>query len=245
MNKNIYFDHAYTGDQNHSFLMQLKKYGFKVTDFLVKHPNLDCRFLYFGKGSYLEFVHSPTKVVKIPGFSFGAKKDLKKLYERYTQSGLSCTFYHRNYNWQENKKDHLPGWNFIEFKNKGFRTFYPWFTEYEPNPNSKRKFTPVKHPNGVTGICGHEFIVNKVGRAFFEKILETKIKNEITLKCGTTFYFSDGLTNYHSRVILSTSSLKKSMTYMKKAELVSFEKKDAILIKNPSPNRMWDLLIVQ
>lgn len=246
MNINIYFDHSYTGDQNHAFLMQLKKYGFDVTDFLVKHPNSDCRFLYFGKGSYLEFIHCPdkNKDLKTPGISFGVKKDLKKLYEKYSQSGLACSYSHRNYNWHENNKDRLPGWNFIEFKNKGFRTFYPWFTEYEPNPNSKRKFTPVKHPNGVTGIFGHEFIINKAGRVFFERILETKIKDKITLKCGTSFYFKEGLTNYHSKVILESSNLKKTLSFMRKAQMVSFAGKDSILIKNPSPNyRMWDLLI--
>lgn len=247
MNKNIYFDHTFTGDQNHSFLKKLKKMGFKVNDFMVKHPNADCRFLYFGKGSYLEFIHTPdeNKILKRPGFSFGAKKNLEALFKKYKKSGLNCSFTHRNYNWHVNKKDYLPGWNFLEFKKIGFKTFYPWFTEYEPNPNSKRKFTQIKHPNCVTGIWGHEFVVNQSGRDFFRRVLGTKIQDKIILNCGTSFYFKEGRTNFHSKVILKTSNFKKTNSYIKRADLINFEGRDGILIENPSPNMlMWDLLII-
>ncbi len=248
MIKTIFFDHAYSGDQNHSFYKQLHKMGFTISEFMVKHPNSDCCFLYFGKGSYLEFVHNPdkNKILKKPGLSFAVRNNLEALLEKYKRIGLKCVFSHRNYNWRENNKDHLPGWNFLEFKKLGFRTFFPWFTEYEPNPNSKRKFIPVKHPNSVTGIWGHEFVINERGRDFFQGILGTKIKKKVTLDCGTVFYFKEGKNNHHSKVILKTKNIKKTSSFMKGADTISFDGRDGILIRNPSKEQwMWDILIIK
>jgi len=88
-------------------------------------------------------------------------------------------------------------------------------------------------------------VVNQSGRDFFQKVLGTKIQDKIILNCETNFYFKEGRTNYHSKVILKTSNFKITSSYIKRADSINFEGRDGILIENPSPNmRMWDLLII-
>lgn len=248
MDKNIYFDHTYTGDQGHQLWKKLGRLGFTLDKLEVKHPNDSCRFILFEKPSYLEFIHSSGQkyAKKCPGFSFGVRSDLKSFFNKLKKKKIDCTFMHRNYDWAKNDKDYLPGWNFVDFKNFGIRTFFPWITEYEQDPAVKVRKRWAKHPNAVSHIIGHEFVINERGEKFFSNLLGTKIQDKVILSCGTILYFSRGQTNFHSKVILGSKNLKKTKTFMAKLKVIDFCGKDGILIPNPSSNkRMWDIIITQ
>ncbi len=242
----INFDHTFTSDQDHRFWKSLSRQGFHLEEKASEHPGQICRFIKFETLPYLEFIHASKKVnlVKAPGLSFATNSDLEALYKKLCRQKLKCTFLHRNYDRKLNDFERRPGWNFIFFKNLGFQTLFPWFTEYEPYLGKRRKLKPVKHPNGVSAIVGHEFSVNAKGRAFFSQIFKISINKKVTLKDGTVFYFKSGRQNYHSKVILNSKDLSKTKKFMKLAKEIDFHGKDALLLKNPSPNRrMWSLVI--
>lgn len=244
MDKTVFFDHCYTIDQKHIFLKKLAKLGFAIDDVTVNHPNSSCRFILFPNDRYLEFVYTsnPKRSLK-PGIAFGSSSSLEAKKEKLQKLGLQCEFEHRNYNWKENNKDRLPGWNYVLFKSLGIRTFYPWFNSYDP---PRRPKTLKDHPNKVIDIIGHEFAVNEKGIEFFSKILGVSIKDKTVLRNGETFYFKKGKTNLYTKVILSSSNLKKTKSFMKSAEDVEYEGKQGLLIRNPlQNNRMWEIVIVE
>lgn len=247
MNKKIYFDHTYTGDQNHKFWKKLGKLGFILHTKKAEHPDAVCQFIMFEKPGYLEFAHclDRSSIDTRPGFSFGIENDLKTFFNKLRRKNINCSFSHRNYNWKENSEDDLPGWNFLNFKNTGIRTFYPWITEYQSSPAGKVKVkNSFSHPNGVTHVIGHEFVINNAGEKFFGQILGTKIKDQITLSCGRVLYFKRGRTCYHSKVILKSKNMENTKLYIPNMKGIIFDDKEVLLISNPSPyKRMWDIII--
>ncbi len=63
-----------------------------------------------------------------PGLSFSADKSLKKTYEdnKGKFSRFDISFSHKNYDWKNESKEHLAGWNFVEF-NDNFLPQIPLF----------------------------------------------------------------------------------------------------------------------
>jgi hypothetical protein len=239
MDANIYFDHTYTMDREFGFLESLIKAGFTVHDKTTEHPDVECRFIMLADKKYLEFVHPKHEKNSFfsPGISFGYKTSLKALYDSLKPlEVLKASYTHRNYNWAENSTDYLPGWNYLNFGISAVKSFNPWFTEYETREGVSLE--APEHPNGISGVLGHTFELNQVGRAFFELVLKTKIKDKIVLNDGTTLFFRDSDNNRHSQVILGSSNMTKTMYYLGQGS------NGEIAIKNPSSNEnMWDLVI--
>lgn len=243
MKSKIFFDHAYTVDTHHKFLEKLSRLGFTVSKDVVSHPGSICCFIKFETKPYLEFIHNPSR--KFPGISFGCEGELKDLNRSYLKKGLSTNLTHRNYNWDENNIDHLPGWNFLDFNNRGFGTFYPWFTEYEARPNKKRKLSVQSHKNKVSGVIGHEFVLNSKGFDFFKRVLGGSVRSKFVLSNENVIHLREGETNYYSKVILRSKNLDKTAKFMSGQKFESFDGEDSILIENPSEDkRMWDIVIV-
>jgi hypothetical protein len=245
----IFFDHTFTEDLNHQFVDTLEEIGFSPEEKIVEHPGqLFCKFIKFGK-QYLEFADSKEGGIGIerPGISLGAKSlDLYKKKIK-NDTSLEFEFIHKNYNWKENRSDSLPGWNFLVFKNTNLKSFEQWFIEYEARPDSSQ-FSSSKvqnHPNGVTAIKGVEIELNPSGVKFFEQVFGERVKEEMILPDGFTFYF-----RFHERdnryisVVLKTHDFNKTKSFIKDPELIDYQGSPSIRVKNPrSKTCMWDLII--
>lgn len=253
MDKNLYFDHSFTVDQNHKFLKKLIKLGFTANPDTWNHPGgAVCRHIMFAsknpvKKNYLEFVHNAGKKpkYKTPGFSFGYTKGLKKLNEKLVASGkIKTKFVHRNYDWKKGDNEYRPGWNFVTFKNSGVNSIYPWITEYEKPKGwspKKRKPAPI-HRNKIKSIAGFEFEINAKGEKFFELMCGRKEEAVLTFGPGFKLYFESGKKTKIKNVILKSDNIK---AFIKKHKLkqTSFRGKPATIIKNPNPD-MWSIIVI-
>ncbi len=250
MNKLIHFDHCYTMDRNHLFLKKLGLLGFSLDPRTIIHPgNRHCRFIEFKDNTYLEFINQAPPAKKSSGFSFIYKGKLKSFFEMSKRKGVfKLKYIHRNYNWKENNKDNLPGWNFVTFSKTGIIKFYPWFTEYE-SKKKRKKSPPSKthsHKNGIVGVHGHEFVLNERGREFFSTIFGCKITDILKASDGIFYYFKRGRSNRHTKVILKSKDLKKTSKITKIKTQIVYEGHLALNIKNPNEGRHnWDVLIIE
>jgi len=250
-------DHIYTRDQNHKFLKKLEKMGFQIDPATVKHPGgLTCRFITFrdekdGPRKYLEFASvSPdpkARQIRCPGISFSTTTPIGKVLERklpqLKKHGLRFKFKHLNYEWKDGDQERGPGWNFVEFPNLGFRTLYPWITEYEPNPNKPTPKRPkISHPNGIRGIAAIEIEINQAGRRFFERLLSRPLSRPVQIASQPTLYFTEGKRTAIRSIILEASDPKKLVAFSFDDE-IRWRGRAARLITNPNPN-MWDLIVI-
>jgi len=218
MHKNIFIDHMYTDDKNHKYLKKLEKAGFILDKKEVEHPGRAfCRFIKLENRQYLEFVNVKKggNPHVSPGFSLGYKNNLKNYYKSISKKvDFRVGFFHKNYDWKNDDKSNLPGWNFVTFSKLGFRTFFPWMTEYEPRPNEKnsnKDFKLPKHPNTVYGLYGVEFKVNEAAKKFFSKVLFIKAEGSLSLAKGSKIIFSEtGRPSRFERVILKCRNFKKA-----------------------------------
>ncbi|MCP4912366.1 MAG: hypothetical protein GY909_04550 [Oligoflexia bacterium] len=243
----LIFDHCFTKDTNHKFFKKLIKMGFNDLGFTTVHPKENiCKFIKFDDHQYLEFISTKYKEdeKKKPGLSFKSTGKLKMIYDKIKKKrGVNANWFHRNYNWKENSKDVLPGWNFVDFKHVPFRNIWFWLTEYEP-PKKGLKRIPFSssHPNGVYAFEAIVIEANKKSKIFFEKLFGAK-KEGLSKKSQVIFI--DSKRTRHSLVILKCKSLKKAQKYIK-APIKEMYGYEGLFIKNPSDNdRMWDILIIE
>ena len=215
----------------------------------VEHPGKAfCTFISFnGKTNrgyhYLEFVNVKKGGIKCayPGLAFGYTKGLRILLKKI-QNKFQVSFVHKNYNWKEDNKSILPGWNFLTFKKLKFRGITTWFNEFEKKLN-EQKVVKVTHPNGVEKVSSLHFELNKEGLKFYEKLLGKKINNGTRLACGTMFYYTKAKSNKMITVHLECKNLKKLKRDFPYDGELEFLGKEAVRIRNP--NNMWDIIITE
>lgn len=252
MDKNLYFDHSYTQDKNHRFLMRLERLGFTISSETMEHPGgAVCRFILFNaknprKRNYLEFVHTKPghKAKTIAGFSFGYANGLEKFHKKIKKK-IPSKYIHRNYNWKEDSRNRHPGWNFLTFKNPGIKSFYPWITEYERPKgwSPKKRKTPRPHANKIDSIVGFEFEINSSGAKFFKNMCGRKNESVLKFGQGVKFYFNEGRSTKIKNVILHSPNLKNFIKKYKVDGEITFQGRPAALIKNPDP-KMWNIIII-
>jgi hypothetical protein len=243
----IYFDHCYTPDQNHRFLKRLESLGFIFNPETVEHPGKAfCRFLMFPcaeisgrKAQYLEFVHCEGKGYRTPGLLLGYSGSLKRFAKKLAPV-LDVDFFHKNYDWKENSKDALPGWNFLTFKNLGFRTLNAYFIQYEKGPKRHKRPAP-KHPNGVESLYAVEFEIEKRGRSYFKKIFGSRWNEKIKVR-NSFFFFKKGKRTDIRRVILKSKNIDKFIASYDIDREIVWNGRRAALISNPSGK--WDIVII-
>lgn len=243
MDKNINFDYSYTSDSNHLFLKKLLKLGFNKSPKDIEHPGKRfCSFIEFknpiGVNAYLEFINVKKggNEIKYPGFSFSYKNDLDSCFKKLSKkSKIQPCFSHKNYYWRENSIDRLPGWNFVTFEKLGFKTIYPWFTEYEP-PHIKRKRFD-NHSNMARTLIGFDLTLNSRGLNFFQEVMKVKIKDKIELSDGTIWNIKQGRLNKLSSINLRASSLN----FFRSLDIIQEEKRVRII--NPSGTQFWNISI--
>ena len=160
MDKKIFIDHCFNVDQNHRFFKKLERLGFTLDKHMMEHPGKAyCKFIVF-KGEnprqrfYLEFVSIGKGGIPFhtPGLSLGYESHLAKFHKKINKL-LPGKFWHKNFSWKENSQDHLPGWNFIEFKTPIIKNINIWFTEYEFEKKRKKLKIP-NHRNAVRSLHG-------------------------------------------------------------------------------------------
>jgi hypothetical protein len=240
------FDHCYTSDPKHRFLKRLKRLGFEEVAKPVRHPDESyCRFIMFRGGNptgtmYLEFIHRvPPK--SFPGLSFGYDSDLEKL---KSTMRLNSRLIHRNYDWHKQPKcERRPGWNFLLFYNRNFRSIHFWVTQYDSIAEKNRRKRVATKVNGVRGVSGLDLQLNKYGLKFLESILQQRISNSVRLACGTILWIQAGSVNRVRAVVMRTGNVRKWAKEVGIRDLVTFRNKVAARIANPTP-RMWDLLLI-
>jgi hypothetical protein len=198
---------------------------------------------------YLEFVHIGRggEEEKTPGLSFGYVENLEAFSKKIANK-IKIKFTHKNYDWINNAKDRLPGWNMLNFKKAPINNIFTWFTEYEPISNkSKKKPKSKPHPNSVYSIHGIKLILNKKSKANLEKILCKKLGAKNKLSDGTFLYIEEGKKDKFETIILNCKSFKKARPYFKNCDEVVFDNMNAIHIVNNSKDKkvMWDLLVIE
>ncbi|MCB0355451.1 MAG: hypothetical protein KDD40_00500 [Bdellovibrionales bacterium] len=224
--------------------------GFVHEKQIVEHPGKAfCRFIKFEsesykKVAYLEFIDQRVSQPKFsnPGLSLGFTGKLESLFKKL-KNKLSCTFLHKNYDWKKDNISRLPGWNFLNFKNTGIKSYYPWLTEYEKHPKRKRSLKAPKHKNTVYKLLKIELDVNKKGLIFYEKLFSQKIKDKTILSCNTELLYKKARSNSYKRVVLACRDLDKFHKVAKKADKINYEGQPAALIKNPAKG--WDIVVVE
>lgn len=243
MDKNIRFDHSYTNDQSHRFLKKLISLGFKKGDYDVEHPGKHfCSFIEFknpnGNNTYLEFIHTGRGGVRMscPGLSFGYEKNLESYFKTIKKSVYQPHFSHKNYDWKNNSKDRLPGWNFVTFKKLGFRTIEPWFTEYEP-PRKNRNWNN-DHKNGANTLLGGKLVLNPKGIEFMQSILKLQIKDGFQLSDGTYWEVKKGSSNKMLQINLGAKNLDSFPSKY-------LSRNKTVLISNPNGKAYWDICIYE
>jgi hypothetical protein len=244
------YDHAYTPDQAHRFLKQLKKMGFKPSENTVEHHGKHfCHFILFRDSMkvvpvYLEFIHVGRggKKVGHSGLSLRAVGSLEKASKEIFRSGLKGKLVHKNYDWKAGGRDRRPGWNFLNFKNVGFRKLYPWITEYEVNPNYRGRRMPTqRHPNGVRRLLALEIEIDAKGARFFERLLGRKVDQPLRLPGGQKIYFTRGKQTRLRAIVLEADSTRRFKQF--KLQMNSeWRGRRACSIENPSGH--WNLLLV-
>lgn len=257
MSTKIEMDHFNTKDQNHKFFNALGKMGFNLYPNETLHMGgKRCRFIFLENDQYLEFITTRNKdyIKKKPGLSFRSKGKLEKLYKSYVKKAVPSKYSHKNYNWKENSKDRLPGWNFIHFLKTPFRTVDMWITEYE-GYQTKTKETEKKmrafyrerakyskHPNTVYAFDSLIFEANTKSQEYLLKTLGPRNNNLVDKK---SLVIKNANKNRMSLIILRCKSLKKASSYIK-GELCEMHGREGIFIKNPSgSDRMWDLFVIE
>jgi hypothetical protein len=176
--KNLRFDHTFTPDARHGFLRHLETVGFTLQKTTTVHPGgAHCRFISIRHNAkvarqYLEFIHfSGSRKQGYSGLSLAAVEPLKKFAQRMAcHKSLKAEYTHRNYEWAKNAKDHLPGWNFLNFKATPQKLFF-WLTEYEPWAKRRGRIQPVTHKNLALRIAAVEIDVSRRDERFFKLIL--------------------------------------------------------------------------
>jgi hypothetical protein len=221
--------------------------GFVLNPETVEHPGKAfCRFLMFScpeisgrKAQYLEFVHCDEKAYRSPGLLLGYSGSLKRFAQRL-EPMLDVNFFHKNYDWKKNSKDYLPGWNFLTFKNLGFRTLNAYFIQYERGPKRHKRPAP-KHPNGVVSIHAIEFVTNKRGLSFFQKIFGPRWKEKIRVH-NSFLFFKRGKRTDLTRVILKSKDIDRFIASYDIDKEIEWNGRRAALIANPSGK--WDIVII-
>lgn len=242
------FDHTYTTDSSFKFRTKLGKAGFYLGKYQVEHPNqMFCKFIYFESKNhkekyYLEFVDNRGPKKLHTGFSLSSKKKLKTSLP--SLEPLHAKYDHKNYDWKENSKDILPGWNFVTFP-KRKSELYIWITEYEKfdfkNKKSKKKIT-TENPNGVDSIEGFFFDISKNDLTLFTKLLGPPQKNYFKLQNGIKLFYSLSKKTKMKSVVVSTGKFnvfKKKYKFDFKTQIGNNE---GLVILNPSKG--WDLVVI-
>jgi len=252
----INFDHSYTEDLGHKFLKILERAGFSLMAEQVEHPGKQfCRFIMFNKagsgkkkrkGSYLEFVDIGRGGERInkPGLSLRYEGSLKKHFSSLkNKCGIKADYIHKNYNWKEESKRILPGWNFITFKRPRFKNIYLWFTEYELRPGIK-KLPKISHRNTAESIYGLELCLKKSDQARLGEILKKNVAAEELDFDGLKLFLKKSVQTKISSIIVSCRSLKHFENISKISAKYLWRGEKAAIIKNPD-KRMWDIIVVE
>lgn len=133
----LVFDHTYTAIEDTKEFFSLKERGFQLMEKMVRHPGpVECRFIQFNPEGYpfkqyLEWCHTNDYKKLKDQFEKSGKGEqtrnalafrtngnvdsvFKSLYEDFKD--FEILTFHKNYNWEENSKDKLPGWDYIVTK---------------------------------------------------------------------------------------------------------------------------------
>ncbi len=238
----LMLDHIYTRDDDHFFFRLLEKSGFQPEVDPVTHPgNLVCRFIKFKSKSfshlfYLEFVSGCQSEAELKtGMSFRCDQKLEGLYNNLVKRSIDAEYEHRNYKWQENSKDILPGWNFLAFRHDINKSIYTWITEYEPH-DPPRPAPPIPlHPNGVFDFLGVELELDDSGIHFFTDILPV-LHNPLLLK------FERAEQSKVKNIVFQASSLNYFSETNQDVIFCTWNNKKAVKVSDPKVD--WNLVIV-
>lgn len=254
MNKKIFIDHCYNIDQNHKFLKKLEKIGFTLDKNMMEHPGKAyCRFIMFRgenprKRFYLEFVSigKGGSQISTPGLSLGYETKLSKFHKTINKE-FPAKYWHKNFEWKINNEDHLPGWNFIEFKKPIIQNINTWFTEYETSYKRQKPVFP-RHKNLVKSLHGLVLSLSPKSKKNLEFLLGVKINNKITLKDGITIYINRSKTDQFESIILNSSNIKLTKKVLgRSGKDFNFLDEKMIKIDPPKNDKVlnWNILIKQ
>ena len=245
----IKFDHAYTPDPQHKFLKRLEKLGFVLVKHTTEHPGKHfCRFIAFLESEkelpvYLEFIHVGRGGDKVgrAGLSLRALGSLEKAVPQLRRAGLHGKFFHKNYDWKISGRERRPGWNFFIFRNLGFRTLFPWITEYEERPKAMRSriIGIQKHRNSVRRLLALEIDVNSKARRFFARLLGPG--DTLQVPGGQKIFLRAANTTRLRAIVLEADSERHLKRFKFDGES-EWRGRRARVIRNPSGQ--WDLFIV-
>ena len=248
--RQLLLDHICCFDPHHKFRSKLLKLGFYDDENLVEHPGASmCKFIHLNPKKnvhnyYLEFIHQKNPKKRPMGLSFASDVKLRNLLNKFKKYNVK--FFHKNYNWKENSKDILPGWNFITFPDRKNQPLI-WITEYEYTKereirnNKKSKF---KNKNGVNQIIGLCMYLNKKDVKFLSSLLGAPRNNKFMTQNNVFIDYKLSSKTKIKSVICSTPTFNKLALPFKSHETFKYNQQTAYRIKNDVKGQ-WDLILVK
>ncbi len=267
------FDHTWCLIDSIETYKRLAEFGFQtdLEDETNLPENRVSWFLIFNNG-YLEFIEDKSTPsmhddeAPFSGFSLRADENLSAFYEarrsEFQANGVG--FVHRNYNWEENSTDHLPGLNFLIFDSPLTQGIFTWVTEYE-NPNGKENdggpnLPQVFHKNGCNSILGAYWVYNSLQDVRpLNDFLNIPIdQGKIHLHNGFTIYVDTPEEHYleifdryqdddntcpYKAVVIDCDNLDAVQGKYKGLEMISFRGRPALMLTQSSP--AWDIVIIE
>jgi|GEM_PF-4848684 len=210
------FDHAYTKIENEDDFFSLGKRGFFLKKGSVTHPGpVVCRFIKFTPSDYpswqyLEWCHTEDfkkmaekmkakgePEVTPMGIGHRTVGDVQKLFSgmKGQFDGYSLFSKHKNFDWQKNDKDILPGWDYVTTKKPLLPGITVFGVKYG-DPGAKIvKTAPKVHVNSAYKIIGliADLDSTQLGRL-------ARFSGDLAVKSV--------ISNGHGFHIMSTSALK-------------------------------------
>jgi hypothetical protein len=270
-----YIDHTYSLTEKESDYKSLQARGFTPLGRSVNHPGpLTCYYYSFDPAKnptkqYLEWCISPSikkmndEMLKngdgtFPRVGLGLKTEtsIKPFFEFVQKNfpDLGASFEHKNYDWQKNHIDELPGWNFVSFKTQLIKDVNFFALSYDKRPENiiKNDAKAFCHKNSVDGVLG--LIFDMTHQEFYrldQLFGTTPVKNGHIYNHGVLIinrladqelqkYFK-GKTESEKAVILHASDIKQFIKIARPDYNFTWRGHKFYGIKRP--NYAWDILV--
>jgi hypothetical protein len=272
VNTQMLFDHTNQISKDGEVFRKLLGKGFTGSERKVNYPGQQkCEFILFRtvpeQLTYLEFFHHDPSLPKDevefgkdprdlwPGFSLKASRNLEDFFKSRKSDFAEYKpyFEHKNYNWSEDNKSRLPGWNFLKFDNDPVDGIVLWVTEYEKRstPMSQEPIVHANHAKGIVGMIWKN--VSPKQRSDLQEITMGQNEGErLVLADGTWIHFVDessalsrtlGEKNSpYLAVVLAVDSMSEFKRVAKPDLITQFQGQDAAIIKLGAG---WDIIALE
>ncbi len=189
-----------------------------------------------------------------PGFSLISHENLASVYEsqREPLNLFEPKFEHKNYDWKNDDKSPLPGWNYLTFDKPLLPGVHVWCTEYEPRPSRSLAENDLIHPNSVETIFGFIWTIPFEAAQAVATFTSADIKSngdEMSFEDGSKILFEANSsllkknTTPFAAVVLCCSDWRTFCAHAKPDKFIEWRGQRAGLIQLDKNG--WDILVIE